>query len=102
MSLLYFVDAFSAIERTTQLNNLIAFGKVSLVSILVHLSLRDSRRKLLVIISGVLFLFLSELVDTSIASVGVRFHFYHLPNFRGINGLTNLLGFFDFERYRLL
>jgi hypothetical protein len=81
MSLLNFMNTFPGVKGSTELNNFIALCEIPLVAVLVNLGLSNSRGKLLVIIGGVIFFVLVQLVHPTIPGVGVRFHFDHLAYF---------------------
>ena len=92
VSLLYLLDPFPGVKRSAHVNYFVSFSKVSLVTILVNFSLSNTWRKLLVIVSCIIFLFLSKFINTSISSIGMRFHLYHLAYFWSVDGLRNVLG----------
>ena len=75
-----FLDPFPRVKRAAYMDNLVAFSEISLlVPILVNLSLRYTGWELL--ISCIIFLFLSELIHPSVPSIGVRLHLDHLAYF---------------------
>lgn len=86
---------FSWVKRSSHVDYFVSFSKVSLVAILINFSLSNAGWKLLIVVSCIIFLFLSKFINSAISRIGMGFHLDHLAYFWCVDSLRDLLRFFD-------